>query len=86
MKRSNLLNELMIVNPGNLEDEDFLSLGQMSLNEGDIQYLGEDETLYRVAGFNTVMAIPSDRIGFDTTSIGPYFLGEDGTVYKILNT
>ena len=86
MKRQQSLNELIIVNPGNPDDEDLLSLGQISSNDDDIQYLGRDGMLYRAADFGINLAISSDGIGLDTNSIGTYFLGGDGTLYQILKT
>jgi hypothetical protein len=85
MNRQQSLNELMIVNPGNPEGEFFLNPRQFFLNEDKFQYLGEDDTLYRVAGFGTDPDFALGQTGFEATSIGTYFLGEDGALYEVFS-
>ena len=84
-KQPNLLNELMIVNPGTPENEELFGALHTLLDEDDTLYLGEDGTLHRLASFEEYPTLALSEVGFGHTFIGQYFLGEDGTVYEVLN-
>ena len=84
-KRSNTLNELMIVNPGTPGKEEFLDLIGPRPHEVETRYLGEDGSLYRVANFGVNPNFILGDAGFEGPSLGQYFLGEDGTVYEVIN-
>ena len=84
-KQPNLLNELMIVNPGTPENEESYGALHSLLDEDNTLYLGEDGTLHRLASFEEYPTLALSEAGFGHTFIGQYFLGEDGTVYEVLN-
>lgn len=91
-------NELMIVNPGRLGNEESLSLDQL--------YFGEDGSVYQIQGLEEEeipqglnefylgedgvlysLESPGSLGKYETQnhgSFGHYFLGEDGTLYEVV--